>query len=131
MNVILLPPQPGHIKRDSMQVVVLILLGSYLVDKWLLEICFDVVGERATAAQELAIELLCGLGEPLSNAGLPCAYKYLSLPLSLSFYRGTYVNQELAIELLCGLGKPVSHAGPPHPCKDTPGAGHRAALGSR
>ena len=51
-----------------MQVLVLILLGSYLVDKWLLEICFDVLGERVTAAQELTIELLCGLGEPLEHA---------------------------------------------------------------
>ena len=57
--------------KAMMQVLILILLGSYLVDKWLLEICFDIVGDRVTAAQELAIELFCGLGKTQASCTTP------------------------------------------------------------
>ena len=50
-----------------MQVLVLIALVQYLVDRWLFDILLDVVGPNISTVQELAVGLFCQTSEQCDN----------------------------------------------------------------
>ena len=43
----------------------LVALGTYLVDRWLYDICLNVTSQLSSPARELAVELLCQAGAVL------------------------------------------------------------------
>ena len=74
--------QGGHL-----QVLVLVLLGQYLVDRWLLDLCLDIVAPTTTA-QELAVELFCQTGASSCTCSLHLSCHHFGWTCSLHLSRG-------------------------------------------